>query len=291
MIGYAFARNFAKGYLIFKHFTHRNLPGLGKALDLIKTERVLTVKGLYFHFDPRIGRAYGLMIIGEWNEPETHRFLANVLTRMNEKVNFVDVGASIGEFVVDMAACDKIAALVAFEPQPESAYAIEKSCSVNGFQNVRVIQKLITNRKEDLFFLEDKQSPTAMHVVNSLAAESMSTQKVRKISSTTLDDELREVKGKTIILIDIEGEEYSAIQGGLKFIKKQKPLIIFEYNSISRKSFDLNMIRDLLGPDYIIFRIRPDGRVDRNEIDTWNMVAVSKSSVFLDTVSSLRYEG
>lgn len=290
MFGLLIARIFVLFYWFYKEITNRNLPGLGRALDLIKSEHILEVHGKKFYFDPRITRAYGLMIIGKWNEPETHTFLKSVLTGIEPPVTFVNIGASIGEFVLDMAACDKIAALIAFEPQPESAFAIEKSCSVNGFQNVRVIQKIVTNRKGDLFFLQDKQSPTVSHVVNSLAAKSMSTERLGKIPGTTLDDELREVIGKTIILIDIEGEEYSAIRGGVEFIRKWKPLIIFEYNSISRKSFDLNMIRDLLGPDYLISRIRPDGRVDANETNTWNMVAVAKSSLFSNTVSSLRYE-
>jgi hypothetical protein len=47
----------------------------------------------------------------------------------------------------------------------------------------------------------------------------------------------------------------------------------------------------LLGPDYIIYRIRGDGRVDSNDIKTWNMVAVAKPSIFFNAVSSLQYEG
>jgi FkbM family methyltransferase len=230
------------------------------------------------------------MIIGLWNEPETHTFLSYVLGGIDGEVNFVNVGASIGEFVVDMAACDKIATLIAFEPQPESANAIEKSCSINGFQNVRVIQKIVTNRKGDLFFFQDKRSPTASHVVNSVNSDS-SNQAITRILGTTLDDELKELEGSTVVLMDIEGGEYLAMQGALGFIKKLKPLLIFEYNSISRTSFDLNMVRDLLGYDYSIYRIRPDGRVDCDEINTWNMVAVAESSIFFNIVSSLRYEG
>ena len=289
MIRYALARNFARGYLIFKRLTHRNLPGLGKALDLIKTERTLMVKGLKFHFNPRVGRAYGLMIIGEWNEPETHHFLASVLTRTEEKINFVDVGASIGEFAIDMAASERVATVIAFEPQPEAARAVEKSFAINGFQKVRVIQKIVTDSKKDLYFLLDERSPVASHVASSIAVDLKNNQRLMKIPATTLDEELCEIEGSTMILLDIEGGEYLAMKGGLGFIRRWKPLLIFEYNQISRKSFDLNIVRNLLGPDYSIFRLRADGRVDSNETNTWNMVAVSKSSNFYTMVSSLRY--
>jgi FkbM family methyltransferase len=213
------------------------------------------------------------------------------MTRIDGKVTFINVGASIGEFVVDMAAYDKTAMVIAFEPQPASAEAIEKSCAVNGFQNVRIIQKIVADSSRDLFFLHGKKSPTSSHVVRSIGNDLRCGQHVAKIAATTLDDELREVRGKTVILIDIEGGEYLAMRGAINFIRKWKPLLIFEYNSTSRASFDLNMVRDLLGPDYIIYRIRGDGRVDSNDIKTWNMVAVAKPSIFFNAVSSLQYEG
>lgn len=290
MIGYVVARIFARGYLIFKRLTHRNLPGLGRALDLIKTEKVLGVKGLKFHFNPQVGRAYGLMVIGEWNEPETHLFLANVLTRTNEKVNFVDVGASIGEFAVDMASNDKVAKVIAFEPQPEAASAIERSFAINRFSKARVIQKAVTDVRKDLDFQINEPSPTASHVLSSLSQDLENNQRRIKISATTLDEELNKIEGTTIILLDIEGGEYLAMKGALGFIRRWRPLLIFEYNSVSRKSFDLNMVRDLLDSDYSVYRLRSDGRIDSNETQTWNMVAVSKSSNFYNAVSSLRVD-
>lgn len=290
MIGLILARIFAQCYWFYKRLIHKNLPGLGRALDLIKNEHILAVRGRKFHFNPRVGRAYGLMIIGQWNEPETHTFLNSVLARVDGEVNFVNVGASIGEFVVDIAAHDKVAVVIAFEPQPESADAIERSFAVNRFQNVRIIRKIVTDSEGDLLFLQDRMSPTSSHVVRSVIHDLKPSQQISKIPGTTLDDELREVEGKTIILIDIEGEEYLAIQGGLDFIRKWKPLIIFEYNSISQASFDLNAVRNLLGPDYVIYRIRPDGLLDVDETNTWNMVAIARSSGFFNTVCSLQYD-
>jgi FkbM family methyltransferase len=289
-LGYTFARSFARIYLIFKRLTHRDLPGLGKALDLIKTEGTLTVNRLQFHFEPRVARAYGLMIIGEWNEPETHSFLRNVIAEVDEEVNFVDVGASIGEFVIDMAACKKIASVIAFEPQLESAEAIKKSCAVNGFQNVRIVQKIVTDVPKEMYFLQNGRSPTASRPLFSSVQEVKESQQLIKTIGTTLDEELVAVEAGTIVLLDIEGGEYLAMKGALGFLRRCKPLLIFEYNSVSRESFNLNMVRNLLGPDYSLYRLRADGRVDSDEVNTWNMVAVEKSSVFFNIVTALRYE-
>ena len=290
MIGLILAKIFGQCYYIYKRLSHKNLPGLGRALDLIKSEHILEVGGKKFFFDPRVGRAYGLMIIGKWNEPETHTFLKHVVAGITGKVNFVDVGASIGEFVIDMAACSKVGSVVGFEPQPESAEAIRKSCSVNGFANLRVIQKIITDIPKDLYFLENERSPTASHPVSSNFQNLKEYQRFIKISGTTLDEELAGLQGDTIVLLDIEGGEHLALKGGLGFIRRSKPLLIFEYNSASRESFDLNMVRNLLGPDYSIYRLRADGRVDSNETNTWNMVAVEKSSIFFNSVTALRHD-
>ncbi|MGQ9648207.1 MAG: FkbM family methyltransferase [Thermodesulfobacteriota bacterium] len=287
MFGLLLAKIFARIYWCCKKITKRNLPGLGRALDLIKGEHVLDVEGKKVFFDPRIGRAYGLMIIGQWNEPETHIFLRNVLDKIDGSINFVDVGASIGEFVLDMASHEKAAKVIAFEPQPEAASAIGRSFAINGFQKGHIIQKIVTDDLKDLYLLLDQCSPTASHVVSSISEALKSNQRLMKIPVTTLDEELSEIEGSTIILLDIEGGEYLAIKGALRFIRRWRPLLIFEYNSVSRKSFDLNMVRGLLGSDYSIYRLSSDGHIDSNETQTWNMVAVSKSSNFYTVVSSL----
>jgi len=230
------------------------------------------------------------MIIDEWNEPETHTFLKHVIVGVDGEVNFVDVGASIGEFVIDMAACKKIASVIAFEPQPESAEAIRKSCAVNGFRNVRIIQKIVADIPKEMYFLENDRSPTASRPLFSSVQEVTESQRLIKTIGTTLDEELAAVEADSIVLLDIEGGEYLAMKGALDFIRRCKPLLIFEYNSTSKQSFDLKMVRNLLGPDYSIYRLRSDGRLDSEETSTWNMVAVGKSSIFFNAVTALGYE-
>lgn len=230
------------------------------------------------------------MIIGHWNEPETHSFLKHVIAGIDSKVNFVDVGASIGEFVIDMAACKKIVSVIAFEPQLESAEAIRKSCAVNGFQNVRIIQKIVSDNSKEMYFLEDDRSPTASRPLFSSVQEVKESRELIRTAGTTLDEELAVVQADTIVLLDIEGGEYLALKGGLDFVRRCKPLLIFEYNSTSKQSFNLKMVRDLLGSDYSIYRLRADGRVDSKETNTWNMVAVGKSSIFFNPVIALRYD-
>jgi len=292
LFGLILAKIFAQIYWSYKKITKRNLPGLGKALDLVKREHVLKVKGKKVFFDPRIARAYGLMIIGQWNEPETHAFLGKLLDKIDTRVNFVDVGASIGEFVVDLASHDKIAKLIGFEPQVVAAEAIRKSCKLNGFDKVSIESKMITSNGNVGFFFKNERSPTASHGIHPVDANlnEFVKQGIRKISATTLDHELIGLDGRTIVLLDIEGGEYSAMKGGLNFIRKYKPLLIFEYHSVTRKSFSLKMVEELLGTDYMIYRLRSDGSVDSDLSKTWNLVAVHRATGFFGIVSSFQHK-
>ena len=83
-----------------------------------------------------------------------------------------------------------------------------------------------------------------------------------------------------ILLIDVEGAEPMVLEGARNFIKNNRPLIIFEYNNTSKKYFNLEDIKQIIGIDYDIFRLNSEGRLDNNLLQTWNCVAVPKDTVF-----------
>ena len=70
------------------------------------------------------------------------------------------------------------------------------------------------------------------------------------------------------------------LKGGNTFIHKNNPLIIFEYNQSSKQHFDLTEISALLGQNYDIYRLRRDGNLDIDFMNSWNCVAVPRNSVF-----------
>lgn len=75
MKGILFARTYAHLYEWVKRAFGINLSGLGWALDWIQHARVIDVDGHRFFLSPQVSRAYGVMVAGFWNEPETHLFL------------------------------------------------------------------------------------------------------------------------------------------------------------------------------------------------------------------------
>jgi hypothetical protein len=83
-----------------------------------------------------------------------------------------------------------------------------------------------------------------------------------------------------LMVIDVEGAEPLVMRGGLQTIRRLRPLIVFEYNYVSRARFKLDEIRELLGDTYEILRLRRDGGLDRKYADAWNCVAVPRGSTF-----------
>ena len=83
-----------------------------------------------------------------------------------------------------------------------------------------------------------------------------------------------------VLMIDVEGYEPNVLRGARELITKLKPLIIFEYNFVSKQHFEMNDIRQLLGDQYDIFRLRKDAMLDGDVVNAWNCVAVPRNSEF-----------
>lgn len=260
---------------------HYNLPGFGFLLNKIKKDHVLVVKGQKLYLNHQIADNYLRLVGGRYNEPETHTFLHNVIKQVGTKVNFADVGANVGEFILDMANHPKVNHVIGFEPQPEQFVGLTKTVEINSFKHVTIVNKPVSDSEKEIIFYFDPENRTASGITSE---EKKGTQ---MFISTYIDKELTDYSHPHIILIDVEGAECDVMRGGLKLITENKPLLVFEYNHVSQKHFTINDVQEILGADYEIYRLRNDGGVDKDFSRTWNLVAVNKSSVFNDAVLAL----
>jgi FkbM family methyltransferase len=236
-----------------------------------------------FVFIPSAARSYCLLPAGIPNEPETHQFLARVLAGRTSVV-FIDVGASIGEFAIPMAHDSRISKVVAYEPHPKSHNALVESAKFIASGKIEIIRKGVADSCGSASFNLRSAAPTTAgfcHSNSSMSAES--------IEICTLDDSLKYETGQPfILLIDVEGGELNALRGGVKFIHSTQPLIVFEYNAITRQHFDLSDAMKVLGPSYTTFRMRSeDGRLDSNLSDTWNVAAIPNAGPW-ENLSALK---
>jgi FkbM family methyltransferase len=272
----------ACGYLrlydVIKDRWDINLRGAGFALRQIGHDRVLDVQGRRLYFDARIAPAYARLIIGRWEELETHFLLRAALDVVDDAL-FVDVGANVGSVIIDVATDPRIREVVALEPHPVCAEVCRRTARINGWNHVHVIEAAAAEHNGRISFAVDPRNP---------GSSSLSPSGDAAVKALTLDDALGDRDGPALVLIDVEGAEPRVLRGGLSFIRRTRPLIIFEYNDLSRQHFRLQDIRDLLGEDFEIFRLRQDGYLDLDVERSWNAVAVHRDSVFEPVCAALR---
>lgn len=255
--------------------------GIGKVSTWLKFEFDFIFQGAKYRFVPAASRSYCLLPAGIPNEPETHLFLKNILDGKSNVI-FIDVGASIGEFVIPMAHDSRIARVIAFEPHNISSAALSSSCEYAP-DKVTVIKKGVSNQAGFASFDFSSFAPTAagLRISENEAAD--------KIEICTLDDVLVDIDSKSpvILLMDIEGGELSAINGGLNFIKKHKPLLIMEYNETTKKQFHFSEVEKLIGDIYIFKKLcSGSGLLADDLIDTWNIVCIPKSGFWRSVAES-----
>jgi len=265
---------YGKIYAFFHFNLKINLRGFGWLLRNIKNDFNLYIKNKIFWFDHRVADNYALLINGEFNEPETHYFIDNLLKiNKNYKFRFIDIGANIGEFVFDYGDNEQIDELIAFEPQEIQGDVIVKNINLNGFTTSKLIRKAVYNKVGTVRFNREVDNQTSSGI------REAQNENFIDVPCTTIDHEfLNSTTMYNIILIDAEGAELEIIKGGNEFIKQNLPVIIFEYNHVSRTFFNLDEIRSELGVDYEIYRLNSKGKLDKNMNDTWNMVAYNKKS-------------
>ena len=221
---------YSKIYAFFHFRFNFNLKGMGVLLDRVKKDQIFIFNQNKHYFNPKTARSYGLLVADIANEPETHLFVNRILDRIDFGITFIDVGASIGEFVIDMASKDNVNKVVGFEPNYEAFKALKVSVIINDLVNVEVINKALCKECGEVLFFHNKYSPMGSNILeDSVSGEKETFDKIAVIA-TTLDEEFATSKGKSVVLIDVEGAELEVVKGGKKFIANNRPLIIFEYN-------------------------------------------------------------
>jgi len=121
----------------------------------------------------------------------------------------IDVGAHIGYFTLLFAdLVGKRGKVFAFEPHPENFKLLERNIKLNGFQNVILEQKAVSdkNGEDNLYISKDDSGDHRLYPSDERTSI--------KVKTVRLDDYIKNFKTKVdFVKIDTEGKEPFIIQG------------------------------------------------------------------------------
>jgi FkbM family methyltransferase len=169
--------------------------------------------------------------------------LEKIIQNLEPGDTFVDVGANVGQH--SLFAAKKIGSagyVIACEPIPSSAENVQKSIEVNKFNQMKVVQKAISNTTEDTHFYHYGYSDISGKSNNFSDKESNKI----TVAQTTLDIELEQCSRVDLIKIDVEGYEMDVLRGAKKIIEKFKPAIILEFSPVFYKKLQAQDSTDIL---------------------------------------------
>lgn len=141
----------------------------------------------------------------------------------------LDVGANIGYFTLIFAKLvGNNGKVFAFEPDPTNFEILKKNIELNGYKNVELVQKALSDKNQKVALIIDQQNTAGNH----LNLESEINENSIQIDAITADDYFKKFEQKiNFIKIDVEGAETMVLKGMVNTLNKNNILkLMVEYN-------------------------------------------------------------
>jgi FkbM family methyltransferase len=189
--------------------------------------------------------------------------------------NFIDLGAWMGDNSIPWAV-NIMGTVFAIDPSPQNCEFISLLAQLNNINNIKVIQKAISDNNE---ILSTNDPINHCVFVNNSDGQT-------KVNAESLDYlfDINEINSIGFIHLDVEGMEFKVILGSENIIKKFKPIIAFEQHIESDNYLELSEhIRQF---DYQIYLINESFNGCRH--DCRNLLAIPNEKIQNDLINELQ---
>ena len=150
----------------------------------------------------------------------------------------LDIGAFIGLYSICYSQIYKNCFIHAFEPVPKSLKILSSNLKKNKLTNIKVSKIAIIDKKKTINIgIPDRKVHNRYKKNINDGLFSIFAQKSKfKIKAMPLDlfVKKKQIKKIDFIKIDVEGAEALVLQGGIKTIRRHKPIIQLEYNDLTK---------------------------------------------------------
>ncbi|HQJ75572.1 MAG TPA: FkbM family methyltransferase [Bacteroidota bacterium] len=175
-----------------------------------------------------------------------------ILTLINDKTEFIDIGAHVGYYSIRLA--DKVRKVFAFEPNPKNFDGLLINVILNNVKNINILPMALSDSERDVFVVDKGSS--------SLISDFQTEESITKIKTVTLDSIFSDKnKENGIIKIDTEGEELKILDGATQWLEETNNIWVIEYHGMSRdkivekmKIFGYKIIQEFYEKKKIVFK-------------------------------------
>jgi FkbM family methyltransferase len=175
---------------------------------------------------------------GDAYEPEVQHALMVLIgldrIRGNRTI-FGDIGANIGLHTFYVKSRYKDIPVVAFDPSPSSWQYLDLSVLFNRLSGIQVEKIALSDRSGLIDFYTWGDESSADSLRNTLRVRGRAP-KVISVQMSRLDD-MAEIPPLTVMKMDCEGAELSALRGARETIRKNRPLLLVEFYKKNREVF------------------------------------------------------
>lgn len=198
---------------------------------------------------------------------------------------FLDIGANFGLYsLVASRLVGSEGLVLAVEPNPVVMEYLTRNIQLNLANNVFVLEKALSNEFGKKFLWIHAGDPFGS---SSLAKSDLST-KTMEVEATTLDALCGDLPRLDLVKVDVEGWEARVLQGGLRTLRRWRPMVIFEVSPRRCEEPGVDQgealsILEMCGYEFFVLNGTNILRIGRRElatmlssIDRVNVIAVSR---------------
>jgi len=164
-----------------------------------------------------------------------------------KRVFLIDGGSNYGFYSFYVASLSLDNQVLAFEASPKTFNSFRANLELNNFNNIDYRNLAISEASGKFISFYESHNDWE----SSATHNKFKNNKIVNIETTTIDQELskKDLSNFTVIMkLDIEGNEFNAIQGGKDTILRYEPLITIELSryNFNNQNYNFNFFRKFL---------------------------------------------
>ncbi len=172
--------------------------------------------------------------IGITNINIKETWFTHLLTELEKKfvnIIFIDIGANIGQTLLQIKSLNQNWNYMGFEPNTNCQYYLKQLITNNSFKNITIYPVAISSSFELIHLYSNSVTDTTATTIEDFRPDHYAKGNKETVIGMDIDSLLNskiDSNDNYIVKIDIEGSEYNALKGMTTFLNKSRALIICE---------------------------------------------------------------